>query len=158
MPKNSPENSRPPLEALPEKLRMSVVRVMAKYGLDIDAAYEKLAVLADANSSIFDEAVKAAGESLYKRRLMQQMNTARASINNAANARLSAEYGRGHGDGYAKGKADHQVYYYCKVCDKIIYVEPNGEDHKAMVQYMYDHGWGHAACHGNQDQSLYQAV
>jgi hypothetical protein len=158
MPKNSPESSRPPLEALPENLRMSVIRLMAKYGLDIDAAYEKLATLADANSSAFDEAVKAAGESLYKRRLMQQMNTARASINNAANARLSAEYGRGHGDGYAKGKADYQVYYYCNICDKIIYMEPNSEDHKAMVQYMFDRGWGHQACHEKNAYPLRQAV
>jgi len=126
---------------------MAIVRLMSKYGLDVDAAYEKLAVLADANSRTFDEARNAAAESLYKRRLMQQMNAARASINNSANARLNAEYNRGDSDGYARGKADHQVYYYCKICGKMIYLTPNSEAHQAMVNYMYEHGWGHKACH-----------
>ena len=129
---------------------MAVVRLMAKYGLDVEAAYEKLAILSDINSREFDEAVRKRSESLYKSRLMGQMNAARASINGSANAQLKANYDRGYGDGYAKGKEDHQIYYYCNVCEKPIYIAPNSQEHHVVVNIMYEKRWGHQACHGKE--------
>ena len=147
MPRKKTEKGPPPLEELPETLRMATVRLMARYNLDIKEAYEKLAVLADINSREFDTAVAKKSERLFKSRLMTQMNAARVSINRTANARLDDKYFEGYDDGYTQSKNDHAIYYYCKVCQKPIYIVPNGEDHKAVVQYMHDHGWGHKSCH-----------
>ena len=126
---------------------MAVVRLMAKYGLDVEAAYEKLAILSDTNSREFDEAVRKRSESLYKSRLFSQMNAARTSINSSANAQLKAHYDRGYGDGYAKGKEDHQIYFYYNVCGKHVYIAPNSNAHQAVVDLMNEKGWGHQACH-----------
>jgi len=149
MPRTKADKGPPPLEDLPESLRMATVKLMAKYGLDFEAAYEKLAILSDTNSREFDDAVKKRSESLYKSRLMGQMNSARASINNTANAQLKANYDRGYGDGYAKGKGDHQIYFYCNVCGKPVYITPNSNSHQAVVDLMHEKGWGHQACHDN---------
>ena len=35
------------------------------------------------------------------------------------------------------------------VCQERIEMSPNGNDHKAMIGYMREHGWGHASCHGH---------
>jgi len=120
---------------------------MVKYNLDIEAAYEKLAILSDINSREFDESIKKHAESLYKSRLMTQMNAARVSINRKANAQIMATYDQGYEDGYAKGKEDHQIYYYCVVCGKPLYITPNSKDHQAVVDYMHEHKWGHQSCH-----------
>ncbi|MEM0240905.1 MAG: hypothetical protein QXP29_05535 [Candidatus Nezhaarchaeales archaeon] len=49
--------------------------------------------------------------------------------------------------GYEDGKDDHRIWYYCSVCGERIYTYPNDEGHKAMIEYMKQHGWGHAKCH-----------
>ena len=48
--------------------------------------------------------------------------------------------------GYDQGKKDHQIWYYCSVCQQRIDVAPNSESHKAMTGYMKEHGWGHTSC------------
>jgi hypothetical protein len=120
---------------------------MAKYNIDIDEAYDKLAVLADQNSREFDTAVEKKAERLYKSRLMTQMNSARVSINRTANARLTDKYREGINDGYTQGKNEHAVYYCCKVCGKPMYITPNSKEHQAVVDAMYKLGWGHGTCH-----------
>lgn len=50
--------------------------------------------------------------------------------------------------GYDQGKKEHQVWYYCSVCQQRIDVPPNSESHKAMIGYMREHGWQHTGCHG----------
>jgi len=52
------------------------------------------------------------------------------------------------GEGYEQAAKDYQIFYYCAVCRKRIDMSPNGNDHKAMIGYMKEHGWGHASCHG----------
>jgi len=47
------------------------------------------------------------------------------------------------GEGYDQA----QIWYYCAVCGKRIDMSPNGNDHKAMIGFMKEHGWGHASCH-----------
>ena len=51
--------------------------------------------------------------------------------------------------GYNEGAEDAQIWYYCNICGEKIHIEPNSENHKALIEYMEEHGWGHASCHGN---------
>jgi len=58
-----------------------------------------------------------------------------------------AEYTEAWAKGYDKGQRDHQIWYYCAVCGKRINMTPSGNDHKALIDYMKERGWGHQACH-----------
>ena len=49
--------------------------------------------------------------------------------------------------GYDEGRKEHQIWYYCAVCGKRMNMTPRGNDHKALIEYMEEHGWGHKACH-----------
>jgi len=49
--------------------------------------------------------------------------------------------------GYDQGKREHQIWYFCAACGKRIDMSPNGNDHKAMIGYMREYGWGHRECH-----------
>jgi len=51
------------------------------------------------------------------------------------------------GEGYIQAIEDCEIWYFCAVCRKRIDMSPNGDDHKAMIGYMKEHGWGHASCH-----------
>jgi len=51
------------------------------------------------------------------------------------------------GEGYNQAEKDYQIWYFCAVCGKRIDISPNDDDHKAMIGYMNDHGWGHKSCH-----------
>jgi hypothetical protein len=51
-------------------------------------------------------------------------------------------------EGYNQAKKDYQIWYYCNVCGERIDMSPNGNDHKAMIGFMGENGWGHASCHG----------
>jgi len=53
---------------------------------------------------------------------------------------------RARSTGYDQGKKDHQIWYYCSVCQQRIDMAPNSESHKAMTGYMKEHGWGHTSC------------
>ena len=50
-------------------------------------------------------------------------------------------------EGYDEAEKEYQIWYYCAVCGKRIDIAPNGNDHKAMIGYMKEHGWGHPSCH-----------
>ena len=51
------------------------------------------------------------------------------------------------GEGYDQAMEEYQIWYYCAVCRKRMDMSPNGNDHKAMIGYMKEHGWGHPSCH-----------
>lgn len=57
------------------------------------------------------------------------------------------EYSRAWAKGYNQGKKAHQIWYYCSVCRQRIDITPNSDDHKAVIKYMAEQGWGHKACH-----------
>ena len=57
------------------------------------------------------------------------------------------EYTEAWSKGYDEGTKEHQIWYYCSVCQKRLDVEPNSDSHKAMISYMREHGWGHSTCH-----------
>jgi len=52
------------------------------------------------------------------------------------------------GDGYAQAVEDCEIWYFCNVCGERMEMSPNDDDHKAMIGYMKEHGWGHPSCHG----------
>ena len=51
------------------------------------------------------------------------------------------------GEGYDQAEKDYQIWYFCNVCGKRMEMSPNDDDHKAMIGYMKEHGWGHVICH-----------
>lgn len=56
-------------------------------------------------------------------------------------------YEEGYVEGYNDAFKDYAIWYYCVVCGKPIYVRPNSSSHKAIIEYMREHGWGHSECH-----------
>jgi hypothetical protein len=50
-------------------------------------------------------------------------------------------------EGYNQPTEDYQIWYYCNVCGERMDMSPNDADHKAMIGFMKEHGWGHASCH-----------
>ena len=51
------------------------------------------------------------------------------------------------GEGYDQAEKDYRIWYFCNVCGKRMEMSPNDDDHKAMIGYMKEHGWGHVSCH-----------
>ena len=49
-------------------------------------------------------------------------------------------------EGYDQAKKDYQIWYFCNVCRKPIYVLPNCDSHKAIIGYMKENRWAHATC------------
>ena len=47
---------------------------------------------------------------------------------------------------YDRAVKDYEVWYYCAGCGKKITISPNGASHKAVIEYMKEHGWGHRNC------------
>jgi len=50
-------------------------------------------------------------------------------------------------EGYDQAEKDWQIWYYCAACGERIDMDPNDDDHKAMIGYMKEHRWGHPSCH-----------
>ena len=48
--------------------------------------------------------------------------------------------------GYDKGKKEHQIWYYCSICQQRIDIVRGGNAHKAITKYLYDQGWAHETC------------
>lgn len=59
---------------------------------------------------------------------------------------------RGYDEGYEKAKKEKFIWCYCSICNKEIYLLPNSNDHKAMMEYMKEKGWGHTECHEKNKQ------
>jgi len=49
-------------------------------------------------------------------------------------------------EGYLQGLEQVKIWYFCAVCGKRVDMSPDGNDHKAMIGYMKEHGWRHASC------------
>jgi hypothetical protein len=55
-------------------------------------------------------------------------------------------YDQGYNNGHKRSVTDWRIWYFCNKCKKILYIQPNTEPHKAVIQYMADHGWAHQTC------------
>lgn len=47
---------------------------------------------------------------------------------------------------YDKGADDYEIWYYCARCGEKIIISPNSRQHKAVIEYMKEHRWGHKNC------------
>ena len=65
-------------------------------------------------------------------------------------SRYRAGYTTGHNAGYRKAKKEYEIWYYCSICGERMSMQPNDNDHKAMIEMMKEKGWGHASCHDKQ--------
>ena len=48
---------------------------------------------------------------------------------------------------YQKAMQDWALWNYCAVRGEAMYISPNSDAHKAIIEYMKQHGWGHPQCH-----------
>lgn len=135
------------LESLPYKLRMSVVKLMADSYIDLELALEKAAVLIDMNSKGFKKAVSKEAQKQHKSRFMKEMNNARSTIQRNANAQIREQRQESYDAGYLQGQQDSAIYFYCKICGKMIYVQPGSDAHQAVINLMHEYGWVHKQCH-----------
>ena len=49
-------------------------------------------------------------------------------------------------EGFKTGKEKYEITYPCSVCGEMTTMYPNQNDHKAMKEYMQEHGWKHGDC------------
>lgn len=125
---------------IPRELYMAILRLQVEYDLDWIDACKKAADLIDRNSGEFKRAVKREAERIYNSRFMKQLNKAKKKIAEKIEEEAWME-------GYNRAKGEYEVWYHCNVCGEPITIRPNSEDHKAMREYMREHGWGHRSCH-----------
>jgi len=140
----------PALEKLPKGLRKAMVNLMSREDLELEQAYERVTTLLEVNSEAFDKAVNSKSNSIYKSRHMTELNRARGTLERGASLRASSEHKRGYQEGFNQGKLQYEVAYRCSICDKPITIIPMSEGHKALVNYMVEHGWHHTSCQENE--------
>lgn len=125
---------------LPEPLRYGIINVMAKYQIkDFEEAYRFAGQLLDMNSKEFDDRVNKEAERRHRSRFLTQLNKARSTIDTAG-------YNRGFSEGYRKGTKDREIHFYCDICGETIIALPDSDSHRAIIRYMKEHRWAHAAC------------
>ncbi len=64
-------------------------------------------------------------------------------------------YPKGYSEGYDKGKTDWGIWYFCSICGEKIYVRPNSNSHKDIIEHMKEVGWGHKACREKKSSGTY---
>lgn len=100
-------------------------------------------MLLDTNCDEYNKTVRREAESLYRSRHFTELNKARTTIEKSA-------YNTGLSTGHEKGKAENRIWFYCSVCGKPVYIEPNTDVHKAVIKYMHEHRWAHSSCLAKQ--------
>ena len=53
-------------------------------------------------------------------------------------------------EGYEDGRGENAIWYYCAICGKP--VKPDSKRHKAIIEYMRQHGTIEAATRGRGDE------
>ncbi len=66
----------------------------------------------------------------------------------AYNAGREAGKDEGYDEGYEEALKEYEITYPCSKCGKEITVSPNSKSHRAIIQYLDEHGWGHSKCVG----------
>jgi len=49
-------------------------------------------------------------------------------------------------EGFDKAYNIYAIWYFCSFCNKLIHIFSNSDEHKAIIKYMNEHGWGHKNC------------
>jgi len=121
---------------IPRELALAIMRIEVEEDLDWVEACRRAAMLIERGGEEFEKAVRREAQRIYNSRFMKQLNKARDTI-----------WEEGYETGYEDGRREYAIWYYCNVCGKPIYGRPNAESHKAIIEYMRQHGWSHVACH-----------
>lgn len=53
---------------------------------------------------------------------------------------------KGRSEGFEDAKNVYVIWYFCAKGGEKIIMKPNSDDHKAMIKYMKEQGWGHQSC------------
>jgi predicted DNA-binding protein len=53
---------------------------------------------------------------------------------------------------FLEGQNTSRIWYYCDKCGEKIPIAPKRKSHKAVIEYMGQHRWGHTACHEKNKQ------
>lgn len=67
-------------------------------------------------------------------------------------AKFNETYAKRFNEGYEKGRDKWRIWYFCSICNEMIFITPNSNAHKAMIEYMKENGWGHEECHEKNKQ------
>jgi hypothetical protein len=129
---------------IPRELAQEIIKVQGTEDTDFETACKIVAKRANSGSEKFRKDVMDEARRLHNSKLMKQMNAARRTIRSGG---YNAGHQVGYQTGYQAGKAANEIWYYCDVCSGRLTVDQNGEDHKKLIGYMKDHGWGHVSCH-----------
>jgi len=57
---------------------------------------------------------------------------------------------KGNKQRYQKAKQEYEITYPCCICGELLYIHPNSDSHKAVMQFLKEKGWGHAKCVDNK--------
>jgi hypothetical protein len=131
------------LDDLPQEVRATLIGIMNDARIyDVEAGLIKMALLADANSKIYQTSLEREAESRYKSRHFAEMNKTTATLQKAAEMRVEAERNQVWAETYQK----YAITYPCSVCGKLITIVPGSESHRAILGYLQEQGWAHAEC------------
>jgi hypothetical protein len=131
---------------LPRSLRQAVVKIMAERNLDWEPACETAALLIDTNDRVFKAQVDKKANERYNSKFLIQLNKTRSVIKKDADLISGANHKRGYDEGYSKAKDEFEIGYRCSVCSQAITILPWSDEHKALINYMIEHGWHHTTC------------
>ena len=122
--------------AIPSELEMAIVRIRATRNLDWPEACGFASKLLDEKEVEFKKIISAGLNKVYKKELMSQINKSKKTIQEKA-----------YREGFEDAKNQFEIWYYCNTCSEKTVVKQNDNDHKAMIGYMREKGWGHKSCH-----------
>jgi hypothetical protein len=66
---------------------------------------------------------------------------------------FTAAYEKRHADGFNKASNTWGIWYFCSICNEMIFVKPNSNVHNAIIKYMKEHNWAHMKCYQKKRES-----
>jgi hypothetical protein len=123
---------------VPKELYNSLVKLQASENLDFFEALSRAAVLLDKNGKEFKRSVENHAQSLYKSRLMNELNKSRKTIEESAYDR-GAQYVRRNEDNFRVS---------CSKCGKFMFFSSRNSNWKDVNTYLIRafHEWYHVEC------------
>ncbi len=135
---------------IPWGLHIALIKLQGRLESTYEEACNRASQLLDINSIEFEKAVAAETRNIEKSQVMSKVNKSRKTWTEKGFKKGLSE---GHRQGYRKGVAEHQITYFCSVCNGELVMKPGEKDHIAMKKLMSDTGWGHSSCHNAKKAS-----
>jgi hypothetical protein len=131
------------LDDLPEEVRSALVGIMNDARIyNVEEGLIKMAMLADANSKIYQTSLEREAESRYKSKHFAEMNKTTATLQKAAETRVEAARNQTWAEMFRK----YAITYPCSICGRLINIVPGSETHRAILGYLQEKGWAHGEC------------